>query len=76
MRQRPMNAKYPIPKPSNATHPMGFPRESVTRIVLIKPRATTVMIQPIHDCGRYRPVALINIPVAMTAGASDANASE
>jgi hypothetical protein len=53
---------------------MDFTRESVAMIVFIKQRATTVMIQPIHDCSRYRPVTLIDIPVPMSAGASDVNA--
>lgn len=53
---------------------MGFPREPVARIVPIK--AMTVRIQTIRVYSRYRPVTLIDIPVVMTAGASDANMGE
>ena len=72
---RSTNITYPIPQPRRSKHPMGFSRESVARIVVMKPRDIMVRIQPIHIWGRYRPVTLTDNPAEMAAGARDANAS-
>ena len=66
---------HPAPKPSITKYPIDLPRESVARIVLIKPKATIVTAQPNHICGRYRLVASMDSPVMRADGASDENAS-
>ena len=70
-----MNTTHPAPKPDIKKYPMDFPRESVARTVLIKPNPTITIAQPAHICGRYRLVAVIDIPVMRADGTIDENAS-
>ena len=72
---RSMETTHPEPKPSNRRHPTDFPRGSVARVVLIKPNPTMLRAQQIHICGRYRLVAVIDIPVMEEDSTTDDNAS-
>lgn len=69
------NTTHPAPKPSIKKYAMDFPRESVARTVVIKPKPTITIAQPIHICGRYRVVAAIDNPAMKTDGTIDEKAS-